>query len=148
MGVNLEGHKERLGLWLSANEGAKFRLGILTELQNRGLKDILIACVDGLKGFSDAIQAVYPQTHIQLCIVPMVRHSMKLVCWKAYKAVATDLKRTRIQLASAIVGLIPNITSLGVLKPKHFLGRLFSLFMMHFASLSVKLSKHAPFGAY
>ena len=68
-------------------------LGVLTELQNRGLKDILIACVDGLKGFPDAISAVYPQTQIQLCIVHMVRNSMKFVPYKDYKAVATGLKR-------------------------------------------------------
>jgi len=82
LGVNVEGHKELLGMWLSENEGAKFWLGILTELQNRGLKDILIACVDGLKGFPDAIQTVYPQTRIQLCIVHMVRYSMKFIPWK------------------------------------------------------------------
>jgi transposase-like protein len=93
LGVNVEGHKELLGMWLSENEGAKFWLGILTELQNRGLKDILIACVDGLKGFPDAIQAVYPQTRIQLCIVHMVRYSMKFIPWKDYKAVTVDLKR-------------------------------------------------------
>lgn len=93
LGVNLEGHKELLGLWLSENEGAKFWLNVLTELQNRGLKDILIACVDGLKGFPDAIETVYPQTQIQLCIVHMVRNSMKFVPWKDYKAVTADLKR-------------------------------------------------------
>ncbi len=70
LGVDLEGQKELLGMWLSENEGAKFWLGILTELHNRGLKDILIACVDGLKGFPEAIQSVYPQTHVHyaLCI--------------------------------------------------------------------------------
>ena len=73
LGVNMEGHKEFLGLWLSENEGAKFWLSVLTELQNRGVKDILIACVDGLKGFPDAINTVYPETQIQLCIVHMVR---------------------------------------------------------------------------
>lgn len=93
LGVNLEGHKELLGMWLSENEGAKFWLGVLTELQNRGVKDILIACVDGLKGFPDAIQAVYPQTQIQLCIVHMVRNSVKFVPWKDYKAVTADLKK-------------------------------------------------------
>lgn len=93
LGVNLEGHKELLGMWLSENEGAKFWLGVLTELQNRGVKDILIACVDGLKGFPDAIQAVYPQTQIQLCIVHMVRNSVKFVPWKDYKSVTADLKR-------------------------------------------------------
>ena len=93
LGVNLEGHKELLGLWLSENEGAKFWLNVLTELQNRGLKDILIACVDGLKGFPDAINTVFPDTQIQLCIVHMVRNSMKYVPWKDYKPVAADLKR-------------------------------------------------------
>jgi len=93
LGVNLEGHKELLGLWLSENEGAKFWLSVLTELNNRGVKDILIACVDGLKGFPDAIASVYPQTQIQLCIVHMVRYSMKFVSWKDYRAVTTDLKR-------------------------------------------------------
>ena len=93
LGVNLEGQKELLGMWLSENEGAKFWLGVLTELQNRGVKDILIACVDGLKGFPDAINTVYPDTHIQLCIVHMVRNSMKFVPWKDYKAIAADLKK-------------------------------------------------------
>ncbi len=93
LGVNMEGHKELLGLWLAENEGAKFWLGVLTELQNRGVKDILIACVDGLKGFPDAINAVYPHTQIQLCIVHMVRNSMKYVPWKDYKAVASGLKQ-------------------------------------------------------
>lgn len=92
LGVNMEGHKELLGLWLSENEGSKFWLSVLTELQNRGIKDILIACVDGLKGFPDAINTVYPQTQIQLCIVHMVRNSMKYVPWKDYKVVAKDLK--------------------------------------------------------
>ena len=93
LGDNLEGHKELLGMWLSENEGAKFWLGVLTELQNRGVNDILIACIDGLKGFPDAIQSVYPQTQIQLCIVHMVRNSVKYVPWKDYKPVTADLKR-------------------------------------------------------
>jgi len=92
LGVNMEGHKELLGLWMSENEGAKFWLGVLTELQNRGVEDILIACVDGLKGFPDAIHAVYPKTQVQLCIVHMVRNSMKYVSYKDYKAIAVDLK--------------------------------------------------------
>jgi len=92
LGVNLEGQKELLGMWLSENEGAKFWLNVLTELEARGVKDILIACVDGLKGFPDAINTVYPDTHIQLCIVHMVRNSMKFVPWKDYKAIAADLK--------------------------------------------------------
>jgi len=93
LGVNIEGNKELLGMWLSENEGAKFWLSVLTELQNRGVKDILIACVDGLKGFPEAIQTVYPQTQIQLCIVHMVRNSIKFVPWKDYKPVSADLKR-------------------------------------------------------
>jgi len=93
LGVNLEGHKELLGMWLSENEGAKFWLSVLTELQNRGVEDILIACIDGLKGFPEAIQSVYPQTQIQLCIVHMIRNSIKYVPWKDYKAVTADLKR-------------------------------------------------------
>ncbi len=93
LGVNLEGHKELLGLWLSENEGAKFWLNVLTELQNRGVKDILIACVDGLKGFPDAINTAFPETQIQLCIVHMVRNSVKYVPWKDYKAVTADLKQ-------------------------------------------------------
>lgn len=93
LGINMDGHKELLGLWMSENEGAKFWLNVLTELQNRGIKDILIACVDGLKGFPDAINAVYPNTQIQLCIVHMVRNSMKYVPWKDYKPVAADLKQ-------------------------------------------------------
>ena len=92
LGVNMEGHKELLGMWLSENEGAKFWLNVLTELQNRGVKDILIACVDGLKGFPDAINTVYPDTQIQLCIVHMVRNSIKYVPWKDYKPVTADLK--------------------------------------------------------
>ncbi len=93
LGVNLEGQKELLGLWLSENEGAKFWLSVLTELQNRGVKDILIACVDGLKGFPDAINTAFPEAQIQLCIVHMVRNSVKYVPWKDYKAVTADLKQ-------------------------------------------------------
>ncbi len=105
LGVNMEGHKELLGLWISENEGARFWLNVLTELQNRGVKDILIACVDGLKGFPDAISTVFPKTHIQLCIVHMVRHSMKYVNWKDYKAVTADLKRV-YQAATEEDGLL------------------------------------------
>jgi transposase-like protein len=92
LAVNMAGQKELLGMWLSENEGAKFWLGVLTELQNRGVKDILIACVDGLTGFPDAINTVFPQTQIQLCIVHLVRNSLKYVVWKDYKVVSQDLK--------------------------------------------------------
>lgn len=93
LGINLEGHKELLGLWLAETEGAKFWLSVLTELQNRGLRDIFIAAVDGLTGFPEAINTAYPQTKIQLCIVHMVRSSLKFVSWKDRKAVAADLKK-------------------------------------------------------
>lgn len=93
LGINTEGHKELMGMWIAENEGAKFWLNVLTELQQRGVEDILIACVNGLKGFPDAINTVFPQTNIQLCIVHMVRNSLKYVSWKDYKAVTADLKR-------------------------------------------------------
>jgi len=92
LGVNLEGKKELLGLWISENEGAKFWLNVLTELQNRGVADIFIACVDGLTGFPDAIAAAYPKTKVQLCIVHMVRNSLRYVASKHMKEVAADLK--------------------------------------------------------
>lgn len=92
LGINCEGHKELLGMWISENEGAKFWLNVLTELKNRGVQDILIACVDGLTGFPEAINSVFPQTQIQLCIVHMIRNSLKYVSWKDYKAVTADLR--------------------------------------------------------
>lgn len=92
IGVTQEGTKEVLGLWTSATEGAKLWLQILTELRQRGVQDILIACVDGLKGFPDAIAAAYPKTTVQLCIVHMVRNSLAYVNWKERKAVAGDLR--------------------------------------------------------
>ena len=93
LGINLDGQKELLGMWMAENEGAKFWLNVLTELKNRGLNDILIACVDGLKGFPEAINAVYPETQIQLCIVHMARNSLRFLAWKDYKAVTRDLKQ-------------------------------------------------------
>jgi putative transposase len=92
VGVNLDGIKEVLGLWIAENEGAKFWLQVMTELKNRGLKDIFVACVDGLKGFAEAIETVFPDTQVQLCIVHMVRHSLNYVSWKQRKEVAADLK--------------------------------------------------------
>jgi putative transposase len=77
LGINTERQKELMGMWIAENEGAKFWLNVLTELQQRGVEDILIACVHGLKGFPDAINTVFPQTHVQLCIVHMVRNSLK-----------------------------------------------------------------------
>jgi putative transposase len=92
LGITREGRKELLGLWAAATEGAKFWLGVLTELQARGLKDCFVACVDGLTGFAEALQAVYPRTAVQLCIVHKVRNSLRYVPWKARKAVAADLR--------------------------------------------------------
>ena len=92
LGVNLDGHKEVLGLWVAKEEGAKFWLKVVTELKNRGVKDMFIACVDGLKGFPEAIESVYPETQVQLCIVHMVRNSLRFVPWKDKKAVVADLK--------------------------------------------------------
>lgn len=92
IGVNLEGKKETLGLWSAENEGAKFWLTVLTELQNRGVKDIFIACVDGLKGFTEAIEAVFPETITQLCIVHQIRNSLTYISYKDRKAVVADLK--------------------------------------------------------
>ena len=92
LAINLEGQKELLGIWISQNEGAKFWLNVLTELKNRGVEDIFISCVDGLTGFPDAIQTVFPKTQVQLCIVHLIRNSLKFVNWKNRKTVASDLK--------------------------------------------------------
>jgi len=91
--VNLQGNKEVLGLWAAQNEGAKFWLQVLTELQNRGVKDIVIACVDGLKGFPEVIESVYPKAEVQTCIVHMIRASLSYVNWKQRKQVAVDLRQ-------------------------------------------------------
>ena len=85
LGVNIEGQKEVLGLWIADSEGAKFWLSIITELKNRGVEDILIACIDGLKGFPEAINSVFPETNIQLCIIHMIRNSTKYVSYKERK---------------------------------------------------------------
>jgi putative transposase len=90
IGITMAGEKEVLGLWLAQTEGAKFWMQVVTELRNRGVQDIFIACVDGLKGFPEAIEAVFPQTTVQLCIVHMVRHSLNYVSWKRRPEVAAD----------------------------------------------------------
>jgi putative transposase len=100
LGVTMDGVKEVLGMWVAENEGAKFWLQVVTELQNRGVQDIFIACVDGLKGFPEAIETVFPCTQVQLYIVHMVRNSLKYVSWKQRKEVAADLK-TIYQAATA-----------------------------------------------
>jgi len=93
LGVNLEGKKELLGLWLSQNEGAKFWLSCLTDLKNRGLSDIFVACIDGLSGFAEAIHAAYPRTKVQLCIVHLVRAALRYVSAEDSQPVARDLKK-------------------------------------------------------
>ena len=93
LGITKEGHKELLGMYISKNEGANFWLGVLTDLQNRGVQDILIACVDGLKGFPEAIVSVYPDAIVQLCIVHQIRNSIKHVGSKHQKEFLLDLKR-------------------------------------------------------
>lgn len=92
LALNLEGKKEILGLYLSENEGANFWLSVLTDLQNRGLNDILIACVDGLTGFPEAINSIYPDTEVQLCVIHQIRNSIKYVASKHHKAFMADLK--------------------------------------------------------
>ena len=92
LAINMEGKKELLGLWIAKTEGAKFWLNVLNDLHSRGVQDVLIACVDGLTGFPEAIQSVFPQTDVQLCIVHLVRNSLKFVSFKERKAVARDLK--------------------------------------------------------
>jgi putative transposase len=92
IGVNFEGIKETLGLWSADNEGAKFWLSVLTEMRNRGVNDIFITCVDGLKGFSDAIEAVFPETITQLCIVHQIRNSLKYVTTRDKRVLMADLK--------------------------------------------------------
>jgi putative transposase len=93
LGVSSEGQKEVLGIYLGETEGAKFWLQVLTDLKNRGVKDILIASIDGLKGFPDAIQSVFPKTEVQLCIVHQIRNSLKYVSWKDYRPFLRDLKQ-------------------------------------------------------
>lgn len=91
VGITLEGMKDVLGIWLEQTEGSKFWMKVMTELKNRVVQDIYIACVDGLKGFPDAIEALFPRTEVQLCIVHMVRNSLRFVSWKDRKSVAADL---------------------------------------------------------
>jgi putative transposase len=133
LGVNLAGHKELLGMWVTQNESSKFWLSVLTELQNRGVKDIFIACVVrrrrgealGLTGFPEAIEAVFPQTQVQLCIVHLVRNSLSYVSYKDRKAVAADLKTiykaaTEVEAEQALMAFAqrwdkqyPTLVSLG-----------------------------------
>src|SRR5512140_420154 len=92
LGIRVDGNKEVLGMWAANSEGAKFWLHVLTELKNRGVRDIFIGCVDGIKGFPEAMEAVFPATQVQLCLVHMVRHSLSYEGWKERKVVASDLK--------------------------------------------------------
>lgn len=93
LGINMDGTKELLGLWITGSEGAKFWLAVITELKNRGIQDMFIACVDGLKGFPEAIESVFPQVEIQLCIVHMIRNSCRYVSWKDRRGLCADLKK-------------------------------------------------------
>lgn len=93
LGVTVDGHKEILGIWVGANESASFWLGVLNELKNRGVEDILIACKDGLKGFSEAINTAFPQTELQLCVIHQIRNSIKYVSYKERKPLLADLKK-------------------------------------------------------
>jgi transposase-like protein len=107
LGINTDGEKELLGLWMAQTEGAKFWLSVMNELKNRGVEDIFIACCDGLKGFPEAIEAVYPKTQVQLCIVHQIRHSLRYVNWKQRKTIAADLKliygaSTRVEAEHAL----------------------------------------------
>lgn len=92
IGVNLKGTKEVLGMWASENEGARFWLSVVTELKNRGVKDIFLACIDGLKGFPEAIESVFPKNQIQLCVIHVIRNSLAYVSYKDLKAITTDMK--------------------------------------------------------
>jgi putative transposase len=92
LAIGMDGERDVLGLWFQANEGAKFWMQVLTDLKQRGVQDILIACVDGLKGFPEAIEAIFPQTTVQTCIVHLIRHSLKYVPRRQYDTVVKDLK--------------------------------------------------------
>jgi putative transposase len=121
LGVTLTGHKEVLGLWIAANEGAKFWLSVLTELKSRGMQDCFIACVDGLTGFPEAIETVFPDTQVQLCLVHKLRHSLTYVSDKDRRAVARDLKAiyTAPTLEGADRGLdaVWRTLSMGAIQP-------------------------------
>ena len=105
IGVNMEGQKELLGIWVGKNEGSKFWMQIVTELKNRGVKGIYVACVDGLKGFPEAINSIYPNTTVQLCIVHMIRNSVKYVSYKDLKEVTADLKKIYTAVSEEVAEL-------------------------------------------
>ena len=109
IGVNCTGAKEILGLWIEQTEDAKFWMRVMTEIRSRGTTDILIAVVDGLKGFPEAITAVFPDTVVQTCIVHLIRYSMQFASWKERKAIAKDLKpiyaAPSAEAASAALGM-------------------------------------------
>ncbi len=93
LGVDMEGHRDILGHWIGdGGEGANFWLSVVSDLQNRGVTDIFLACIDGLNGFSEAIKAIFPQTQVQRCVIHQIRHSLKYVSWKDRKAFVADLK--------------------------------------------------------
>jgi transposase-like protein len=139
LAIRLDGRKELLGLWIEQNEGAKFWMGIMNELKNRGLKDILIAAVDGLTGFPDAVNAVFPKTEGQLCSVHMVRNSVKYVPFKDRKAVAGALKK--IYLAPSAEAALDGFASAWDAKCPHAL-KIMENPMERSASLPEALSQH------
>ena len=106
LAIGMDGERDVLGMWFQANEGAKFWMQVLTDLKQRGVQDILICCVDGLKGFPEAIEAVFPQTTVQTCIVHLIRHSLKYVPRRQYDAVVKDLRPiyTAIDADAALIG--------------------------------------------
>lgn len=105
IGVNVDGERDVLGLWFQAAEGAKFWLQVLTELRQRGVEDVLVCCVDGLKGFPEAIEAVFPQAWVQTCIVHLIRQSLRFVPDKHRKKVAADLRPIYTAIAAAAEAL-------------------------------------------
>ena len=133
IGVTIEGYKEVLGLWIAQTEGAKFWLQVVTELKNRGVTDIFIACVDGLKGFPEAIESVFPQTEVQLCIVHLVRHSLNYVGWKQRKEVARELKL--IYTAATDTEAEQRLAKLSGTRRPVFIGADKSLHFLPFATL-------------
>ena len=110
LGVRPDGTKEILGLWIEQTEGAKFWLRVMNELKSRGVEDVLIAIVDGLKGFPEAITAVFPQAQVQTCVVHLIRHSLAFVSYKDRKAVAAALKQI-YKAKDADAGSSPSKTS-------------------------------------
>jgi len=121
-GINIEGKKEVLGIWIGEAESAKFWMSVITDLKNRGVKDVLIACVDGLKGFKEAIASVFPKTEIQKCVVHQIRTSTKFVNWKDRKKFCSDMKEI-YTAPNEEAGLLLTESMRGVIKDTHMQSR-------------------------